>query len=166
MKTITAVAIIILALGLLPPAKAAKLSNTAQLQSALACQSTAKPEQVEALIHQLRGVRLVGTSTTDAEYSLPNPVEVYGAPITRIIIHRNWNEDGEFVEYQSIFDGEFKLVATFANVAPDADGYYRKEIGNNDLILRPEAGVNYIACASGIRSFPKAVKRAFRSAGS
>lgn len=133
----------------------------AQLAKILGCEVAAKPEEVTSLIKTLGGLPIVQKSSlSDAEYTVPNPVEVFGRPITKISIHRGVNTDGDFHEYGALFSGEsIDTVAKIAGITPSADGSYRKEIGGRDLILRPEAGATYITCANDVRTFIKTIKR-------
>lgn len=134
----------------------------AQLSKILSCEVGAKPEEVAALIKTLGGLPIVKTAPlSDAEYTVPTPVEVFGRPITKISIHRGANADGDFHEYGALFSGEsIDTVAKIAEITPHADGSYRKEISGRDLILRPEAGATYITCANDVRTFIKTIKRA------
>ena len=133
----------------------------AQLAQILRCEVDAKPEEVAALIKTIGGLPIVQTAPlSDAEYTVPNPVEVFGRPITKISIHRGANSDGDFHEFGALFSGEsIDTVAKIAAITPNADGSYRKEIDGRDLILRPEAGATYITCANDVRTFVKTIKR-------
>lgn len=136
----------------------------AKLEKILTCSNSAQPTEVVALIKLLGGVSIVQKSPlADAEYTIPNPVEIFGRPVTKISIHQGANIDGGFNEYGSIFTGEsFDAVARIAEVSKDAAGFYHKEVGDNDLILRPEAGSTYVTCANDVRTIMKSYERMAR----
>jgi hypothetical protein len=137
----------------------------AELEQILACEKRADPEEVAAHIKTLGGIAVVHTSPlVDAEYTIPNPVDVFGRPITKISIHRGVNSDGDYNEYDALFTGEsIDTIAKIAGITPDAAGIYRKEIGGNDLLLRPEVGATYIACANDVRTIMKTIKRIIKN---
>lgn len=135
-----------------------------KLEKILSCSTSAQPAEVASLIKLLGGVTIVQRAPlSDAEYTVPNPVEVFGRPVTKISIHQGGNIDGDFNEYGSLFTGEsFDAVARIAEVNKDAMGLYRKEVGDNDLILRPESGSTYVTCANDVRTAMKTYQRMAR----
>lgn len=142
-------------------AHAADALAQAKLQAVLSCELSVAPNDVVGLIKQLGGKAIVQQSPeSDAEYTLPNPVDVYGRPVTHVSLHKGSNGDGDFDEYTSTFSGEsLSTIARLADVKPDPAGSYRKAFGNNDLILRNEAGATLITCANGVRSVVKTLKK-------
>ena len=133
-----------------------------QLVAVLSCDASASPAQVASLIKSLGGHTLLqAVPNTDVEYTLPNPIEVFSQPVSRIAVHPGKNTDGDFTEYRSAFDGPGDKVAQYAGIAP-TNGAYRREVGNNDLTLRFEPGGSYIVCANGVRSVTKSIKREWR----
>lgn len=133
-----------------------------QLTSVLKCETSASPAQVASLIKSLGGHTLVqAVPNTDVEYTLPNPIEVFSQPVSRIAVHPGKNTDGDFTEYRAAFDGPGDKVARYAGIWP-TNGAYHREVGNNDLTLRFEPGVSYIVCANGVRSVTKSIKREWR----
>jgi hypothetical protein len=96
----------------------------------------------------LRGhevVRKEDNSLGEVEYTVPDPVEVFGRPISRISVR---TPVGDYVEYSAPFSGEaVETVARLANIPENADGRYLTTLDGRELALRPEAGATYIACA-------------------
>lgn len=139
----------------------------AKLERVLTCERGAAPEEVVSLIKMLGGLPIVQSSPfSDAEYTVPSPVELFGRPITKISIHRGMNADGEFNEYGALFSGEsIDTVAKLSGITLDAAGTYRKEVGGHDLILRSEAGATYITCANDVRTIMKTIKRTVKNMG-
>lgn len=137
------------------------------LEKILTCENDAPPEEVVSLIKMLGGVAIMqANDLSDAEYTIPNPVDIFGRPVTKISIHHGKNADGGFYEYGSLFTGEsIGTVAKFAGIIPDAAGNYRKEIGSHDLILRKEAGATYVTCANDVRTIVKTINRTARNVG-
>lgn len=161
MKKIIFVAIALIAISAQASDETNPIIAKAKLEKILSCSINAEPPEVLSLIKTLGGLGIVKKlPLSDAEYTIPNPVEVFGRPVTKISIHHGENADGEYNEYGSIFKGEtFDTVARIAEVNKDATGLYRKEIKGNDLILRPEAGATYISCANDVRTFMKTIRR-------
>ncbi|MCB3688349.1 hypothetical protein H5782_11625 [Klebsiella pneumoniae] len=162
-----AVAIAALALAAAAQASDSPAVAKAKLEKVLTCEQGADPEEVATLIKTLGGLSIVQASPlSDAEYTVPNPVELFGRPVTKISIHRGMNADGDFNEYGALFSGEsIDTVAKIAGITPDAAGTYRKEVGGHDLILRPEAGATYITCANDVRTIVKTIKRTAKNVG-
>jgi hypothetical protein len=133
-----------------------------QLISVLSCETNASPADVSGLIHTLGGHTLMSEAAlTDVEYTLPNPISVFGQRITVISVHPGSNADGDFTEYRSLFTTSAATVARYAGITPD-QGVYKREAGNNDVLLRFEPGGSYIVCAQGVRSVKKWIKREYR----
>lgn len=141
-------------------AQAADSAAKFQLEKVLTCEQSASPEEVVVLIRELGGRAIVHASRhTDAEYTVPNPVELFGRPVTKISIHQGIDADGDYNEYSAIFSGEsIETIAKIAGITPNADGIYRKSVGGHDLTLRPEAGMTYIACSNDVRSMMRSIK--------
>ncbi len=153
------------AIALSATAAAAQAADSAaaakfQLEKVLTCEQSASPEEVGVLIRELGGRAIVHASRhTDAEYTVPNPVEIFGRPVTKISIHQGIDVDGNYNEYSAIFSGEsIDTIAKIAGITPNADGIYRKSVGGHDLTLRPEAGMTYIACSNDVRSMMRSIK--------
>ena len=133
-----------------------------QLISVLSCETNASPADVSGLIHTLGGHTLMSEAAlTDVEYTLPNPISVFGQPVTMISVHPGSNSDGDFTEYRSLFTAPAATVARYAGITPDK-GAYKRQAGNNDLSMRFEPGGSYIVCAQGVRSVSKWIKREYR----
>jgi len=152
-----AVAIAALALALAGAAQASDSPTVAKakLEKILTCEQGADLEEVDTLIKTLGGLSIEQASPlSDEEYTLPNPVELFGRPVTEISIHRATNAPGDDSnEYRALFSGEsIDTVAKIALITPDAAGTYRKEVGDHDLVLRPEAGSTYITCVNDVRT--------------
>lgn len=135
----------------------------AKLEKILTCEKGGDPDEVVSHIKTLGGLPIVQASAhSDAEYTVPNPVELFGRPVTKISIHRSMNSDGDFTEYGALFTGEsIDTVAKIAGITPEG-GTYRKAVGGHDLILRPEAGTTYITCANNVRTIAKTFMRNVR----
>jgi hypothetical protein len=161
---------IVVVIAALAAAAAAQASDSAavakaKLEKILTCEQGADPQEVAAIIKTLGGLPIVQASPlSDAEYTIPNPVEIFGRPVTKISIHRGMNADGDFNEYSALFSGEsINTVANIAGITPDVADTYRKEIGDHDLILRSEAGHTYITCANDVRTIVKTIKRTLKN---
>lgn len=134
-----------------------------RLISVLSCEENTSPAEVSSLIHALGGHMVVRESApTDADYTLPNPIDVFGQPIAAISIHPGSNADGDFTEYRSRFEAPAAVVARYAGIEPN-QGTYKRKVGNNDILLRFEPGGSYIVCAQGVRSVIKWIKREARN---
>jgi len=150
-------------LTMLLPCTSQAESKQSQLSSVLSCETNASPAEVSGLIHALGGHSLMSESAlSDVEYTLPNPIPVFGRPIAVISVHPGSNSDGDFTEYRSLFSAPTATVARYAGIAPD-QGAYKRQAGNNDVLLRFEPGGSYIVCAQGVRSVTKWIKREYRS---
>ncbi len=150
------------ATALLPCASHAE-DPASKLISVLSCESNASPAKVSGLISALGGHSLMSESAfTDVEYTLPNPINVFGQPIAVISVHPGSNADGDFTEYRSLFSAPAAAVARYAGITPD-QGAYKRQAGNNDVLLRFEPGGSYIVCAQGVRSIPKWIKREYQA---
>ena len=132
-----------------------------KLERIYTCQLDASPKEVYGLIVKLGGQPIVASGAIDdAEYTLSNPLDIYGRPVRKISIHHNQNDDGDFIEYGALFTNEsLETVASYANVYLDKNGQYIKHKGGNDLIFRAEQGATYVTCANDVRTFGKSVKR-------
>ncbi|MFA6230905.1 MAG: hypothetical protein WC617_12165 [Rhodanobacter sp.] len=136
--------------------------TASRLISVLSCESNASPAKVSGLIRALGGHSLMSESAfTDVEYTLPNPISVFGQPITAISVHPGSNADGDFTEYRSLFSAPAATVARYAGITLD-QGAYKRQAGNNDVALRFEPAGSYIVCAQGVRSIPKWIRREYR----
>ncbi len=156
------VALTLVAAVLMPFAASAS-SPASRLTLVLSCKSNASPAKVAGLIRELDGHTLMSESAlTDVEYTLPTPINVFGQPVTQISVHPGNNTDGDFTEYRSRFSAPAATVARYAGITPD-QGTYKRQDGNNDVILRFEPGGSYIVCAQGVRSVPKWIKREYRA---
>lgn len=124
-----AVAIAALALATAAQASDSPAVAKAKLEKVLTCEQGADPEEVATLIKTLGGLPVVQASPlSDAEYTVPNPVELFGRPVTKISIHRGMNADGDFNEYGALFSGEsIDTVAKIAGITPDAAGTYNNQ---------------------------------------
>jgi len=138
----------------------------ARLARVLTCERSATPAEVIDLIKKAGGKSIVQASDlSDGEYTVPNPLDVFGRPITKIGIHPGANTDGDFNEYSGMFSGEsLATVAKLADVARDSLGDYRKEVGNHDLILKIDSGEAYITCANDVRTIAKTIRRKAKEA--
>lgn len=139
-----------------------KPSSKIQLEEILTCQRSASPDEVTQLVTTLGGKAIVQHSlnNADVEFILPLSLDIFGRPVSKLSIHRGENSDGDFNEYSGIFSGEgIETVAKLAEIKINKLGEFRKQIGNHDLILRPESGVTYITCANDVRTIMKSIKR-------
>lgn len=139
---------------------------SARLTQVLTCERSASPETVIDLIKSVGGKSIVQASDlSDGEYTLPNPLDVFGRPITKIGIHQKSDGEGDFDEYSGLFSGEsIATIAKLADISIDEVGDYRKEIGGHDLRLRAESGETYISCSNDVRTVVKTIKRTTREA--
>lgn len=140
---------------------------SAQLARVLTCEQSASPSEVIKLIKSVGGKSIVQASDlSDGEYTLPNPLDVFGRPITKLGIHQQSNGEGDFNEYSGEFSGEsIATVAKLGDIAVDDVGDYRKEVGGHDLWLRVDSGATYISCANDVRTITKTIKRTAKEAG-
>lgn len=138
----------------------------ARLARVLTCERSASSKEVIDLIKKAGGKSIVQASDlSDGEYTVPNPLDVFGRPITKIGIHPGANIDGDFNEYSGIFSGEsLATVAKLAGVPRDSLGDYRKEVGNHDLILKVDSGETTVTCANDVRTIAKTIKRKAKEA--
>jgi len=138
----------------------------AQLARVLTCEQSASPSEVIKLIKSAGGKSIVQASDlSDGEYTLPNPLDVFGRPVTKIGIHEQSNGEGDFNEYSGQFSGEsIATVAKLADIPQDNVGEYRKEVGGHDLSLRAESLDTYVFCANDVRTIAKTVKHAAKDA--
>lgn len=130
-----------------------------------ACTNRTTPEEVVSLMAALGGKAIVMTSPyLDAEYTLPNPIEVFGKKVQNVSIHQKSNLDGSFTEYTALSTGDFELTTQIAGVAKDAFGRYRSEIGGNDLsLVEREDGAIEIICGNSVRTPLKSISRTLKS---
>lgn len=136
------------------------------LEQIVSCQKGASPEEVEALILAFGGKRIVyaGVSleSSNADYTFPNPIELWGRPIRNFTISDGW--DG--VSYYAFIEGEsIQTIAKLAGITPNAADYYSKEVGNHDLTLAPESGSTYIRCEQNVRSLSRSISEAMDAVG-
>lgn len=119
----------------------------------LTCKRAASPEQFDALVKAAKGQATVQASElSDAEYSLPQPVEVYGQPITQLTAHAASDGEGDFNEFSGVFEGKrVDDIARLSGIGKDDLGHYTQAVGNHDLSLRDESGSTYIACTQDKR---------------
>lgn len=119
----------------------------------LTCKRAASPEQFDALVKAAKGQATVQASElSDAEYSLPQPVEVYGQPITQLTAHAASDGEGDFHEFSGVFEGKrVEDIARLSGIGKDDLGHYTQAVGNHDLSLRDESGSTYIACTQDKR---------------
>lgn len=125
----------------------------AQIGQVLTCKRAVSPGQFAELVTAAKGKAMVQASElSDAEYTVPKPVEVFGRPITRLSVHDAGDGEGDFNEYTGQFSGEsLQTVAKLGNIAQDDLGHYTKEVGKHDLSLRAEGGSAVISCANNKR---------------
>ncbi|WP_286885674.1 hypothetical protein [Pseudomonas sp. UBA7456] len=147
--------------GALDPAEA-----NARIAQVLTCKRPITPEKFAELVTAANGKVIVQASDlSDAEYTVPNPIDVFGRPITQLSVHSATDGEGDFNEFTGAFSGEsIETVAKLADIPQDDLGHYTKEMGNHDLSLRAEAGSTYISCANDKRTVVKAIKRTARDA--
>lgn len=119
----------------------------------LTCKRAASPEQFDALVKAAKGQATAQASElSDAEYSLPQPVEVYGQPITQLTAHAASDGEGDFNEFSGVFEGKrVEDIARLSGIGKDDLGHYTQAVGNHDLSLRGESGSTYIACTQDKR---------------
>ncbi|MBB3269676.1 hypothetical protein I5Q41_17470 [Pseudomonas monteilii] len=150
-------------------AHAAKIDQSearARLSQVLTCERSVSPEQFETLIHAADGKAIVQASDlSDGEYTVPNPVDVFGRAITRLSMHPGSNGEGDFDTYAGAFTGEsIQTVARLADIPKDQFGDYKKEVGNHDLWLYVDGNDTYISCSNNMRTVAKTLKRTAREA--
>ncbi|MGE8398803.1 hypothetical protein PisoF_02343 [Pseudomonas sp. IsoF] len=138
----------------------------ARLAQVLTCQRNVSPEEFEALVKTAKGKAIVQASDlSDGEYTVPNPLDVFGRPVTRLALHPGSNGEGDFNSYSGAFSGEsIQTVAKLAGVPKDPIGDYKKEVGNHDQWLYVDSGSTYISCAYDVRTVAKTIKRTARDA--
>lgn len=119
----------------------------------LTCKRAVSPEQFDALVKAAKGQATVQASElSDAEYSLPQPVEVYGQPITQLTAHAASDGEGDFNEFSGVLKGKrVEDIARLSGIDKDDLGHYTQAVGNHDLSLRDESGSTYIACTQDKR---------------
>ena len=139
---------------------------SARLTQALTCKRNVSPEQFEALIKAANGNAIVQASDlSDGEFTVPNPLDVYGRPVTRLSLHPGSNGEGDFNAYGGAFSGEsIQTVAKLADIPKDEVGDYKKEVGNHDLWLYADGSDTYISCSYDVRTVVKTLKRKAREA--
>lgn len=138
----------------------------ARLTQVLTCKRNVSPEQFETLVKAAKGKTIVQASDlSDGEYTVPNPLDVYGRAITRLSMHPGSNGEGDFNSYAGAFSGEsIQTVARLADITKDDVGDYKKEAGNHDLWLYEDGGDTYISCSYDVRTLVKTIKRTARDA--
>lgn len=138
----------------------------ARITQALTCKRNISPEQFEALVKAANGKAIVQASDlSDGEYTVPNPLDVYGRAITRLSMHPGSNGEGDFNTYSGAFTGEsIQAVAKLADIPKDEFGQYKKEVGNHDLWLYVDGSDTYISCSYDMRTVVKTLKRTARDA--
>lgn len=142
------------------------IEANARLTQVLTCQRSVSPEDFKLLVKQAGGKSVVQASDdSDGEYTVPNPLDVFGRPVTQLSLHPGANGEGDFNEYTGVFSGEgLQTVAKLGDVPRDDLGDYRKQVGNHDLILKAEHGGTYITCSQDVRTITKSIKRTTRDA--
>jgi len=134
-----------------------------KLERILTCEMATSPKEVVSLIERLGGVSIIkNASLLDAEYTIPNPLDIFGNLVTSVSIRQGINDDIKVIEYNSIIPNASIEIETLANIADidlDMTGTYRREVGKNDLVLRSEVGVIHITCMNNVRSFKKDILR-------
>lgn len=138
----------------------------ARLAQVLTCKRSVSPEQFEALVKAANGKAIVQASDlSDGEYTVPNPLDIYGRPVTRLSLHPGSNGEGDFNTYGGAFSGEsIQTVAKLADIPKDEVGDYKKEAGNHDLWLYEDSGSTYISCSYDVRTVTKTIKAKAREA--
>ena len=138
----------------------------ARIAQVLTCKRPISPEGFAALVKAAHGKATVQASDlSDAEYTVPNPIDVFGRPVTELSVHSASDGEGDFNEYTGAFSGEsIQTVAKLGDIPKDDIGHYKKAVGNHDLSLRAESGGTYISCANDVRTVAKAIKRTARDA--
>lgn len=132
----------------------------AELVQVLTCNKATTPERLLKVLAGLDGLLVTGTSIGNAEYTIPNPVEVFGTPVTQISIRPNSNAEGDFTEYSALLGTEsIFTVAKYADITPDSALGFKKPVGSHDLSLRAESGFTYVVCGQHVRSAYKTMKR-------
>lgn len=160
------------ALSLVAAASAAQAGEVSQIEAnarlaqVLTCQRSVSPDDFKLLVKQAGGKSVVQASDdSDGEYTVPNPLDVFGRPITQLSLHPGANGEGDFNEYTGVFSGEsLQTVAKLGDVPKDDLGDFRKQVGNHDLILKAEHGGTYITCSQDVRTITKTIKRTAREA--
>ncbi|MDR6712134.1 hypothetical protein J2W83_001729 [Pseudomonas hunanensis] len=138
----------------------------ARLTQVLTCKRNVSPEQFEALVKAANGKAIVRASAIDdGEYTVPNPLDVYGRPVTQLSLHPGANGEGDFNGYGGAFSGEsLQTVAKLAGIAKDEVGDYKQVVGNHDLWLYEDSGSTYINCSYDVRTVTKTIKSKAREA--
>lgn len=135
-----------------------------RLEQIFTCTNSTTPEEVVSLMLALDGKAIVAKSPIlDAEYTLPNPIDLFGKKVLNISIRQNSNVDGQFVEYVARAAGDFELTTQIAGVMKDALGRYRIEIDGNDLALVENNGDIEMICAISVRTPLKTINRTIKS---
>ena len=124
-----------------------------RISQVLTCKRVVSPEQFDALVTAAKGQATVQASElSDAEYSLAQPVEVYGQPITQLTVHAASDGEGDFNEFSGMFKGQrVEDIAKLSGIGKDDLGHYTQEVGNHDVSLRGESGSTYVACTQDKR---------------
>jgi len=172
MKTIKQLVVLIstiIAAAAVQAADDSVATASANLTKILSCEQSAKPKEVATYIKKLGGKAIVQASDlSDAQYTLPNPVDVFGRPVKQIMVHKAGGGEGDdYNEYSALLPGEsIDAIAKAAGVAKDEVGDYRKEAGNNNISITrdPGDGVVYVTCVNNVRSVVKTIKGATNGA--
>ncbi|WP_043201345.1 hypothetical protein [Pseudomonas putida] len=138
----------------------------ARITQALTCKRNVSPEQFEALVKAANGKAIVQASDlSDGEYTVPNPLDVFGRAVTKLAMHPGSNGEGDFDTYSGAFTGEsIQAVAKLADIPKDEFGQYKKEVGNHDLWLYEDGNDTYISCSYDMRTVVKTIKSTARKA--
>lgn len=151
------------------PAYAANIDQAeanARITQALTCKRNVSPEQFEALVKAANGKAIVQASDlSDGEYTVPNPLDVFGRPVTKLSMHPGSNGEGDFDTYSGAFTGEsIQAVAKLADIPKNEFGQFKKEVGNHDLWLYEDGNDTYISCSYDMRTVVKTIKSTARKA--
>lgn len=136
-----------------------------RLINILACNTQEAPTAVASLVRTLGGIAIVNHHVRENyDFTLPNPIELFGQPVTRILVHPRSNDYGDYDEYAAVVDtANVAIVAQIAGIDVDPQGRYLQRIGGHEFRIREDQGVTTISCAYDVHTTWKSIKRHFKS---
>ncbi|QTP13375.1 hypothetical protein [Serratia symbiotica] len=141
-----------------------------QLSQILTCEENTTPEGFVALINKQSGGWIISGSqgdSIDGEYTVSNPVIIWGYQVRNFSYHKGSNEDGDFTEYRAVIPAtsnsiNARSVASRGNIPQVAEGYFYRAVGNHDLLIRQFNDDVVISCARDVRTTTKKINRFMR----
>ncbi|MEA9392172.1 hypothetical protein SJI19_16735 [Acerihabitans sp. TG2] len=145
--------------------------NEYRLSQAVTCQTNTTPDEFIDLLKSQHGGNLISGNQgaeEDGEFTVSNPVDIWGIKVRHFSFHKGSNEDGDFTEYRAIVPATSNTIsaqslAQIGNVPKIADGYFYKSVGNNDLFIRQYGDDIVVSCANDVRTTRKSINRFIRN---